>query len=38
MKKQYIAPLCEDVKMDNLMQATFLDIQVTSQPQSGELQ
>jgi len=32
MKKQYIAPLCEDVKMDNLMQQ-FLDIQTVSTPQ-----
>jgi len=30
MKKNYIAPLCEDVKMDNLMQATFLGIATVS--------
>jgi len=32
MKKQYIAPLSEDVKMDNLMQA-FLDIATVSTAQ-----
>lgn len=37
MKKNYIAPLVEDVKMDTLMQQ-FLDIATVSQPQSGELQ
>jgi len=30
MKKNYIAPLCEDVKMDTLMQATILEIATTS--------
>jgi len=32
MKKQYIAPLSEDVKMDALMQA-YLDIEKVSVPQ-----
>jgi len=31
MKKNYIAPLCEDVKMDALMQQ-FLDIATVSTP------
>lgn len=37
MRKSYISPLVEDVKMDTLMQ-TFLDIQSVSAPQTGELQ
>jgi len=37
MKKNYIAPQVEDIKMDTLM-VDYLDIQAVSQPQSGELQ
>lgn len=37
MKKQYVAPLSEDIKVDALM-VDYLDIQAVSAPQTGVLQ